>query len=100
MEISDTAKAILDQNGWDKLDPNKGIKEKLFKRAEFKDRADTIFHTFDTEAGKRTIEMLVEMFLTKPIANPHDDMLSVGIREGQARVVKWLLAQRELSSKG
>lgn len=100
MEISDTAKAILEGGNWDKFDNGYGLTDKVLRRAEMMDRANMFAKTFGTEIGKRALAELVELYLTKPIANPNDDMISIGIREGQARMIKWLMSQIELSNKG
>jgi hypothetical protein len=100
VEPNELAKTILEQDGWDKLDLHKEDKNKLFQQKKMKERANVIFNTFNTDNGKQALEELVTMFLMKPIANPNDDMLAVGIREGQARIVKWLLQQIEIAKKG
>lgn len=94
-------KAILEQeDGWDKIDGNIDQKKKLFRKKEQLEKAQIFYKTFSTDHGKLALEELVKMFLMGSIANPRDDMVTIGIREGSARVVKFLLQQNEIAKKG
>jgi hypothetical protein len=100
VEAEELAKQILDQDGWSLLDNNPDEKKKLFANKERLEKAQLFFHCFNSVDGRRALEVMVKDFLTKPMANPNDDLLTIGIREGQARMVKWILAQIEIAKKG
>jgi len=99
-DLSPITRQLLDlEGGFEGLDnPNPEAKKMRKKQRE---EVATIFHgTFTSDYGKQAIEKLVDMFLTQPIAQPKDDMVSIGIREGQARVVRFLLQQIDIIDKG
>ena len=74
--------------------------EKKKRKKEIIAEANLFYQTFNTESGKLVLDKLMETFLTKSIAKPNDDMISIGIREGQARTVRWMLQQIEIAKKG
>ncbi len=53
-----------------------------------------------SEQGKYVLRDLVETFLVTDVARPGDDMLAVGIRQGQALVVKRILSFIETAKRG
>lgn len=101
MQENEFVNAILSQEGgWDKIDGNIDEKQRMFMKKEQLRKAQIFYKAFNTEYGKLALEELVKMFLMGSIANPRDDMITVGIREGSARVVKFLLQQNEIAKKG
>lgn len=101
MSENELANAILSQEGgWDKIEGNIDEKQRMFRKREQLKKAQIFYKTFNTDHGKLALEELVKMFLIGPIANPRDDKVTIGIREGSARVVKYLLQQNEIAKKG
>ena len=99
-DLSLATRKLLDLEGGFEGIEKPNLEGKKLRRKEREELA-TIFHgTFTSEYGIQAIEKLVEMFLTKPIANPKDDLISIGIREGQARIVRFMLQQIEIIDKG
>lgn len=92
-------KDLLELETWGDIEPQNLDEKKKCKNKILKDAQ--MFHaTFETDAGKIVLKQMMEMFLVKSIAKPNDDMLSIGIREGQARVVRMILQQKEIAKKG
>lgn len=61
-----------------------------------KEEIDSIMKgTFNTELGKRCIAHLKEVFVDRPIARPGDDLLAIGIRQGEANVIRKIIAELE-----
>ena len=91
---------LLALESWDSIgNQNLDDDKKKRKKAQLED-AQLFLHTFDTDAGRLVLTKMLEMFLSKSIAKPNDDMVSIGIREGQARVVRWILQQIAIAKKG
>jgi len=76
------------------MEDNKKRKKKMLEDAQI------FFHTFNTDEGQLALKHMMQTFLVKSIAKPNDDMVSIGIREGQARVVRWILQQIEIAKEG
>lgn len=53
--------------------------------------------TFGTDSGKKCIEHLEDVFVDREIARPNDDLLAIGIRQGEANVIKKII--KELKRK-
>lgn len=70
------------------------------RKKQMLEEAQMFLDTFSTEAGQKALRLLMGKFLIKPIANPHDDMVTVGIREGQARLIRWIIQQIQTAEKG
>jgi len=54
----------------------------------------------NSEQGKFVLDTLVRDYLLPRIANPGDDAVTIGIRQGQADVVRQILALIELARTG
>jgi hypothetical protein len=52
---------------------------------------------FDTEAGQALMQHLIRTFLCRAIVRPGEDAFAQGIREGQANVIRQILAQIEFA---
>jgi hypothetical protein len=100
VEHNDLVEAILNIDGWGKIEGNINEKKRLLQMEKQLEKAQIFFKTFSTEHGKLALKELINMFLVSSVANPRDDMVTIGIREGNARVVKFLLQQIEIAKKG
>jgi len=97
--MHDLTKELLSLESWDDIE-DQNIDSKKKRKKEVLRDAQIFLTVFNTDEGQRVLEKMVDTFLTKSIAKPHDDMISIGIREGQARVVRWILQQNEIARKG
>jgi hypothetical protein len=55
---------------------------------------------FDGDAGRVLLEHWIKVFLCRSIVRPNEDAFAQGIREGQANVIRQLLAQLEIARTG
>lgn len=55
---------------------------------------------FATEPGMALLKYWVQVFVARSIVRPNDDAYAQGIREGQADVVRQILAQLEVARTG
>lgn len=98
------AEEFLANNDTDKLegldiDEQNGIMSKVFKKKRLED-AQLFFRLFETEDGKKVLKKLIAMHVLRPVVNPGEDGMTVGIREGQKRLVLWIMNQIETARKG
>lgn len=49
--------------------------------------------TFETELGRKCLAHLESVFVDRAIARPGDDLLAIGIRQGEANVIKKILQE-------
>jgi len=49
--------------------------------------------TFETELGRKCLTHLESVFVDRPIARDGDDLLSIGIRQGEANVIKKIIKE-------
>ena len=64
-----------------------------------KEMADAFKITFTTPHGAKVLNWMVEMFLSRPVARPGDDQLTVGIRQGRSDLVMQILNQMKKSDE-
>lgn len=81
------------------IDEQQGFMGRVFDRKQ-KDIAKMFHDTFKSEQGERVLRHLVSKHVFAPTINPNDDMVSAGIREGQKRLVLWIMQQIERAEKG
>ena len=93
-------KHLMGSDGWDAMDSDLVEKKKLIGNKNRLEEAQKVYFALNTEQGQELIKHLVEKFLLGPTASPGDDLLAVGIREGQKRLVKYLIQQIEIAKKG
>lgn len=89
---------LLELDGWEQFDNNHES-----KKVSTEDRIDVasdIYYVFSTPLGKKLLDKWIQDFIMKPIANPRDDSITIGIREGQARFVRLIMQQIEIAKKG
>ena len=96
----DIISELLALDTWDSIDNQNLDDSKEKKKKDILSDAKLFASTFETEQGKLALTKMMQMFMTKSIARPNDDMISIGIREGQARVVRWILQQTAIAKKG
>ncbi len=87
--------------GWEALDLAQADQ---FKGAELQQALLVAGHyqsTFcNSEQGRFVLKELVRDFMLPRVANPGDDAVTIGIRQGQADVVRRILAYIEFSQTG
>ena len=49
--------------------------------------------TFGTEVGQKCLAHLESVFLDRDIAKPGDDLLAIGIRQGESSIVKKIIKE-------
>jgi len=89
---------LLKLEGWEQFNNEVDSKEK--SSMERISVANDIQAVFATIQGEKVLNKWIQDFIMKPIANPRDDDITIGIREGQARFVRLILQQIEISRKG
>lgn len=52
-------------------------------------------NTFDNESGRRCLAHLKRIFVDRPIAREGMDLLTIGIRQGEANVIRKILEEVE-----
>ena len=81
---------LIQARGWGDFTPEQ-------KDDKYLDFAHLVAKTFQTESGKQVLEAMVKKYLTNNIAESHDTMLSIGIKQGKASLIKEILGQIEIS---
>ena len=87
--------AIINANGWSKQFDVADNAEEGEKHLNF---AHDVAITFKSPQGQKVLESMVKSYLLNDIVQPNDTQFSVGIKQGKASVVKYILAQIELSN--
>lgn len=77
---------IQQATGWDTF-------ENDVPQQEASELAKLTSRVFGTSDGKKLLDYLVERHITKPIATPNSDIITIGIRQGQANIVLNILEQ-------
>lgn len=95
----DMGDSVLEVAGWDQLDGLDDATRAKMLQANV-DHASMYRMAFATDAGKRVLDDLAAQYLKTRIARPGDDMLAVGIRQGQADVVMRILYMIEFAIRG
>ena len=71
--------------------------EYIESREEYLDKAaeinKLIVGTFETELGKKCLEHLEDVFVDRQIAKPGMSELEIGIRQGEANVIKKIIKE-------
>ena len=49
--------------------------------------------TFSEPVGQKCLKHLEEVFVDRNIARPGDDLLTIGIRQGEAQVIRKIIAE-------
>ncbi len=80
--------------GWSEFEVADNSKEDD-KRLDF---AHTIATAFNSKEGKEVLTAMVEKYLVRKVADPHDTQIGIGIKQGEANVVHYILSQIELSA--
>jgi hypothetical protein len=55
---------------------------------------------FNTDAGRRLLDLWIRQLLTGPIVRPYENQRADGIREGRADLVRQILIQLEIAHRG
>ena len=61
------------------------------------DEANIYFRCFNTEDGKYVLNKLKEVFINRAIARSGDGLLEIGIRQGEANIVKKIEQQIKIA---
>jgi len=85
--------SLLKTKGWQQFD----VVEKDEDNQEHLNFAHDVATTFNSVQGRKVLNALVKRYLMADIVRPGDTQFAAGIRQGQASVVKSILAQIELS---
>lgn len=64
-----------------------------------KELSDAFFITFTTPHGKKVLDHLVNLYLSRPVARQGDDMVTIGIRQGRSDLVMQILNEIRRSQK-
>lgn len=91
---------VLELTGWDAVDDLFSGADKARTFELQLEHASLYRQCFQTDAGRRVLEDLFELFLRRRIAVPGDPPLTVGIRQGQADVVMRILAMIDFANRG
>ena len=67
------------------------------QKKEMQEESRLISSLFSSEKGQLVLKKLNEKFVDVNIARPNDDMLSIGIRQGQANLVKYIEKQIKIT---
>jgi len=86
---------------WSALD-DVTVDEKMQNQEQLKkdeeDKVQTLMHALVT-SNPAAIRYLKERFMETAIAAPGDDMLTIGLKQGQANMIKWILNKAEQQTK-
>ncbi len=95
------AQTLLDAEGWDALDLSNFDKSSEAERQQMLLIAGHYQEVFTrTEQGRFVLEQLVADYMMPRTANPGDDLITIGIRQGSQDVVRKILALIELARSG
>lgn len=67
------------------------------QKKEMQAESAMISSLFSSEQGQLVLKKLIDKFVDVNIARPNDDMLTIGIRQGQANIVKYIEKQINIS---
>ena len=56
--------------------------------------------TFDTDLGRKCLQHLEEVFVDRAVARTGDDLLQIGIRQGEANAIKQIIKNVKGTSHG
>jgi len=85
---------LVTAEGWSQFD----VPEKDATNQDRLDFSHDIAKTFSSTEGKKVLTALVSRFLLSDIVTAHETQFGAGIKQGQANVVKQLLAHIEISN--
>lgn len=90
---------LLENESFYDIDEQNIDAKKKRKKKQLED-AKIFLETFDTPSGELALKKMLELFVAQPIANPNDDLIAIGIREGQARLTRWIIQQMNIAKEG
>ncbi len=89
MSTSPTVQALQESGGWDALDLTKLDHLDDDQRRLVLDLANAYRDTFaGSENGKYVLAEMTELYFGPRVANPGDDLIAIGIRQGQQDVIR------------
>lgn len=88
---------LLKRSGWSPLDAEsmKGLTEE--RRAAALELASCYRRVFESDDGKRILELMVRATILQPTVHPTATQFEAGIREGRCDLVRGILRQMELA---
>jgi hypothetical protein len=88
------ADKIVEAQGWARFDeaPENDINQ------EHLDFAHKVARVFESDDGKAVLDAMIKKYLLTDIVTANDTQFGAGIKQGRASVVKYILAQMEVSA--
>ena len=91
MELAN--ETLVSASGWAKHDP-----ESINPNQAYLDHCHRVAKIFGTSDGQEVLKVMVHDFLLQDVVTASDNQFSAGIKQGQAKIVKRILAQIETSN--